>query len=69
MYPALAQLMRSNYPVIWHPDRPDSLFFDQSAALHCFYYYTRILVHRPFIPGLSSMMEPVSLLFCVDAFR
>ncbi|KAJ6523981.1 fungal-specific transcription factor domain-containing protein [Mycena capillaripes] len=44
--------------LIWDPNRPDGIFFDQSAALHCFYYYTRILLHRPFIPGISSMIEP-----------
>ncbi|KAJ6523987.1 hypothetical protein B0H19DRAFT_1200773 [Mycena capillaripes] len=44
--------------LIWDPNRADGIFFDQSAALYCFYYYTRILLHRPFIPGISSMIEP-----------
>ncbi|KAF8186068.1 hypothetical protein K438DRAFT_1521676, partial [Mycena galopus ATCC 62051] len=44
--------------VIWHPDRPVSLFFDQSAVLYCFYFYTRVMIHRAFIPGLFSMLPP-----------
>ncbi|KAJ6523985.1 fungal-specific transcription factor domain-containing protein [Mycena capillaripes] len=44
--------------LIWDPNRLDEVFFDQSAALYCFFYYTRILLHRPFIPGISSMAEP-----------
>ncbi|KAJ6528104.1 fungal-specific transcription factor domain-containing protein [Mycena capillaripes] len=43
--------------LIWSPDRPDGIFFDQSAALYCLHYYTQILIHRPFIPGVSSMMQ------------
>lgn len=55
--------------VIWSPDHSDGIFLDQSAALHCFYYYTRILMHRPFIPGVSSMMEPVSRYVVLDGQR
>jgi hypothetical protein len=47
--------------VIWPSDHPDTLFFEQSAVLHCLYYYTRMLIHRPFIPGVSSMVQSVSL--------
>ncbi|KAJ6540838.1 fungal-specific transcription factor domain-containing protein [Mycena vulgaris] len=38
--------------LVWDPARPEELFFDQSATLHCFYLYTRILVHRPFLPAV-----------------
>ncbi|KAJ6528906.1 fungal-specific transcription factor domain-containing protein [Mycena capillaripes] len=44
--------------LFWDPDRQDTLFFDQSAALHCFYDYTRILIHRPFIPALRLNNQP-----------
>ncbi|KAJ6494255.1 fungal-specific transcription factor domain-containing protein [Mycena sanguinolenta] len=35
--------------LIWDPERLVGHFFDQSAALYCFYDYIRILLHRPFI--------------------
>ncbi|KAJ7905871.1 fungal-specific transcription factor domain-containing protein [Mycena leptocephala] len=55
----------------WDPDRPDPLFFDQSAALHCFFYYTRILIHRPFIPAvrLTKQLELHALRSCTEAAR
>ncbi|KAJ7366071.1 fungal-specific transcription factor domain-containing protein [Mycena albidolilacea] len=63
----------SNLPphLIWDPDRPVSLFFDQSAALHCFYYYTRILIHRAFIPELYAITppNPLALDICTEAAR
>ncbi|KAJ7486889.1 fungal-specific transcription factor domain-containing protein [Mycena latifolia] len=37
--------------LVWDPARPDTLFFDQSAAINCYYYYVRILVCRPFLPA------------------
>ncbi|KAJ6550239.1 fungal-specific transcription factor domain-containing protein [Mycena capillaripes] len=42
--------------LLWHPNapNPNSLFFDQSAALYCFYYYTRILIHRPLMLSVLS---------------
>ncbi|KAJ7635834.1 fungal-specific transcription factor domain-containing protein [Mycena polygramma] len=43
----------------WDPDRREALFFDQSAALHCFYQYTCMLIHRPFIPA-SRLKQPVN---------
>ncbi|KAJ7906448.1 fungal-specific transcription factor domain-containing protein [Mycena leptocephala] len=57
--------------LIWHSDHPDTLFFEQSAVLHCLYYYTRILIHRPFIPGVSSMVQsdPQALGICAAAAR
>lgn len=43
------------YSVRWTPSLQDApLFCDQSAALYCFYYYTRILIHRPLIPVVLS---------------
>ncbi|KAJ6540803.1 fungal-specific transcription factor domain-containing protein [Mycena vulgaris] len=36
----------------WDPARSDELFFHQSAALHCAFYYTRILIHRAFLPAV-----------------
>ncbi|KAF7355948.1 Zn(2)-C6 fungal-type domain-containing protein [Mycena venus] len=57
--------------LIWDPERPDGIFFDQSAALHCFYDYVRMLLHRPFIPaiGLTKQADPRALLICVKAAR
>ncbi|KAJ7081016.1 fungal-specific transcription factor domain-containing protein, partial [Mycena epipterygia] len=45
--------------LVWDPVRPHALFFDQSAALHCFYYYTRILIYRPFIPAVGPTTQNV----------
>ncbi|KAJ7176194.1 fungal-specific transcription factor domain-containing protein [Mycena crocata] len=61
----------------WDPTRPkgssaeSQLFCTQSAALHCFYCYARILVHRPFIPGTSLFLEPDprALDRCTEAAR
>ncbi|KAJ6514310.1 hypothetical protein C8R47DRAFT_1313636 [Mycena vitilis] len=59
--------------LVWHPDRLDPLFFDQSAALHCFYYYTRIFIHRALLPAMvfrSAMQQAhPSLAICADAAR
>ncbi|KAJ6453248.1 fungal-specific transcription factor domain-containing protein [Mycena vitilis] len=57
--------------LIWSPDDVDGLFFDQSAALYVCYCYTRTLIHRPFIPGLSSLMDSNSdaLGICAEASR
>ncbi|KAJ7358579.1 fungal-specific transcription factor domain-containing protein [Mycena albidolilacea] len=45
--------------LIWDPERLlDGIFFDQSAALHCFYDYIRMLLHRPFILGMSRTGQP-----------
>ncbi|KAF8197733.1 fungal-specific transcription factor domain-containing protein [Mycena galopus ATCC 62051] len=35
--------------LIWDPQGPDGPFFAQSAALYCFYHYTKMLLHRPFM--------------------
>ncbi|KAJ7136847.1 fungal-specific transcription factor domain-containing protein [Mycena epipterygia] len=50
----------------------DDIFFDQSAALHCAYYYTRIMIHRPFIlelRGASNSRHLLSLAICNTAAR
>ncbi|KAJ6495231.1 hypothetical protein C8R45DRAFT_1133546 [Mycena sanguinolenta] len=54
-----------------HPERPDVLFFDQSAVLLCLGYYTRITINRPFVPGLSSLIpsNPRALGICTEAAR
>ncbi|KAF7368555.1 Zn(2)-C6 fungal-type domain-containing protein [Mycena venus] len=55
--------------LIWNPTNPNALFFDQSAALYCLYYYTRIIIHRPSVPGLSSTSppDPLALRLCTEA--
>ncbi|KAJ7697817.1 hypothetical protein B0H17DRAFT_1006945 [Mycena rosella] len=42
----------------WDQACPNVIFFDQSAALHCSYYFLRILIHRPFIPAIQSLAPP-----------
>ncbi|KAF7293585.1 Zn(2)-C6 fungal-type domain-containing protein [Mycena indigotica] len=60
--------------VLWNPDSllEDDIFFDQSAALHCSYYHTRIVIHRPFIPAMRRESNPAhlpSLALCNTAAR
>ncbi|KAK0460067.1 fungal-specific transcription factor domain-containing protein [Desarmillaria tabescens] len=45
----------------WNPNNQDGLFFNQSVFLHITYHYTRILVHRPYLPA------PQSIATCRDA--
>ncbi|KAF7323790.1 Zn(2)-C6 fungal-type domain-containing protein [Mycena kentingensis (nom. inval.)] len=54
----------------------NALFFDQSAALYCMYYFTQILIHRPFIPAAHQVKGPgarprtfPSLSICNNAAR
>ncbi|KAJ7458315.1 fungal-specific transcription factor domain-containing protein [Mycena galericulata] len=49
----------SNIPahLAWNPDRVDTVFGRQSAALHCFYYYTRIMLHRPYLPAMRPATQ------------
>ncbi|KAJ6472353.1 fungal-specific transcription factor domain-containing protein, partial [Mycena vitilis] len=44
----------------WDPDNliKDDTFFDQAAVLHCTYYHTRIIIHRPFIPAMRRAVFP-----------
>ncbi|KAF7320557.1 hypothetical protein HMN09_00139700 [Mycena chlorophos] len=55
----------------WDPDRlANPVFFDQSVALQCGYYYVQILIHRPFVPILRR--EPTALpalALCTSAAR
>ncbi|KAF7318865.1 Zn(2)-C6 fungal-type domain-containing protein [Mycena chlorophos] len=58
----------------WDPDNliEDEVFFDQSAVLHCAYYHTRIIIHRPFIPAMrraSNITNLPSLAICNTAAR
>ncbi|KAJ6550405.1 fungal-specific transcription factor domain-containing protein [Mycena vulgaris] len=58
----------------WDPEHPiqDDTFFDQSAVLHCTYYHTRIIIHRPFIPAMRRAAHPThlpSLAICNTAAR
>ncbi|KAJ6540579.1 fungal-specific transcription factor domain-containing protein [Mycena capillaripes] len=55
----------------WESTRQDSVFFDQSVALHCSYYHLQILIHRPFIPMLrkSAPTALPSLAICTSAAR
>ncbi|KAJ7655929.1 fungal-specific transcription factor domain-containing protein [Mycena rosella] len=55
----------------WDPRRSNDVFFDQSAALHCSYYFVRILIHRPFIPAIGSAIPSSlpSLSICNTAAR
>ncbi|KAF7335611.1 Zn(2)-C6 fungal-type domain-containing protein [Mycena venus] len=55
----------------WDPMRQDPVFFDQSVALHCWYYHLQILIHRPFIPMLRkpTAMALPSLAICTSAAR
>ncbi|KAJ7453265.1 fungal-specific transcription factor domain-containing protein [Mycena galericulata] len=41
----------------WNPDCVDTVFGRQSAALHCFYYYTRIMLHRPYLPAMRPTTQ------------
>ncbi|KAJ7727557.1 fungal-specific transcription factor domain-containing protein [Mycena maculata] len=45
--------------LIWDPDHPDALSLDQSATLYCFFYHTRLLLHRPFIPAMRPRLPPL----------
>ncbi|KAK7008321.1 Zn(2)-C6 fungal-type domain-containing protein [Favolaschia claudopus] len=50
----------------------DNPFFDQSASLHCFYHYLRLLIRRPFINVSSfarKQLELDALRTCIEAAR
>ncbi|KAI3615704.1 hypothetical protein WG66_011959 [Moniliophthora roreri] len=55
----------------WDSLREDSLFFQQSAALHVTYYWVQIQIHRPFIPklGQPSASALPSLTICATSAR
>ncbi|KAK0459300.1 fungal-specific transcription factor domain-containing protein [Desarmillaria tabescens] len=55
----------------WDPSRKEQLFFNQSGFLYITYQYTRILLHRPYIPRtfdskITSTLYP-SVATCVEA--
>ncbi|KAJ7595715.1 fungal-specific transcription factor domain-containing protein [Mycena floridula] len=57
----------------WDPHREDMTLFNQSCIIYVAYYYTQILVHRPFIPSpgsppMANMSFP-SLAICANAAR
>ncbi|KAJ7122252.1 fungal-specific transcription factor domain-containing protein [Mycena epipterygia] len=55
----------------WDPVRADSVFFDQSVALHCEYYHMQIMVHRSFIPTTRNAAPTglPSMTVCTNAAR
>ncbi|EIW84598.1 hypothetical protein CONPUDRAFT_142812 [Coniophora puteana RWD-64-598 SS2] len=55
----------------WDPNIQDPTFLLQSCALYAGYYYTQILVHRPFIPSARkpSPLSYPSLAICTNAAR
>ncbi|KAJ3874892.1 fungal-specific transcription factor domain-containing protein [Lentinula edodes] len=55
----------------WDPDRENIEHFDQSVMLYTTYYWTQILVHRPFIhrPGEDTHSNIPSLAICANAAR
>ncbi|KAJ7118079.1 fungal-specific transcription factor domain-containing protein [Mycena epipterygia] len=55
----------------WDPARADSVFFDQSVALHCAYYHLQIMVHRSFIPTVrkAAPTKLPSMTVCTNAAR
>ncbi|KAJ7158980.1 fungal-specific transcription factor domain-containing protein [Mycena crocata] len=55
----------------WDPMRADTVFFDQSVALHCEYSQVQILFHRSFIPMMQKASPKAlsSLAICTGAAR
>ncbi|KAJ7505475.1 fungal-specific transcription factor domain-containing protein [Mycena galericulata] len=53
----------------WDPDQKRTgLFFHQSAVLYMTYYYTQIIIHRPYIRKPTLLAAP-SLSICITAAR
>ncbi|KAK0212277.1 fungal-specific transcription factor domain-containing protein [Desarmillaria ectypa] len=54
----------------WDPNRKEQLFFNQSEFLYITYQYTRILLHRPYIPrnfdSKTATLYP-SVATCMEA--
>lgn len=62
--------LRPSYPVRWDPNRENLLHFEQSAELYTSYFYSIIMLHRPFISEApkSSIQERMSALeICTQA--
>ncbi|KAK7026270.1 fungal-trans domain-containing protein [Favolaschia claudopus] len=57
----------------WDPSEQNRIALNQSAALHCLYYQTQILLHRHFIPSIGkqtmSNTNSPSLAICATAAR
>ncbi|KAF8212815.1 hypothetical protein K438DRAFT_1662307 [Mycena galopus ATCC 62051] len=54
----------------WDPARQDTVFFNQSAFLHCSFYFLQIVIHRLFIPQLRSAPTVLpALTICMNAAR
>ncbi|KAK6974895.1 hypothetical protein R3P38DRAFT_3296176 [Favolaschia claudopus] len=53
----------------WDPAGTNQVFFDQSVALHTAYYYTQILIHRPFVPMSRKPAPTASLTFSGDMYK
>ncbi|KAJ7779436.1 fungal-specific transcription factor domain-containing protein [Mycena maculata] len=55
----------------WDPHRADLVFFRQSVALYCGYYYVQMTTHRPFIPTIRQAAPTAlpSLAICTNAAR
>ncbi|KAL0956386.1 hypothetical protein HGRIS_002533 [Hohenbuehelia grisea] len=55
----------------WDPVREDPVFFHLSANIFSMYYYTQILVHRPFITAVqgSTSLSFASLAICTNSAR
>ncbi|KAJ7617620.1 fungal-specific transcription factor domain-containing protein [Mycena polygramma] len=57
----------------WDPNREDPLWFKQSVALYCSYYYVQMTTHRPLIAMVRetppSMHALPSLGICTNAAR
>ncbi|KAJ7503711.1 fungal-specific transcription factor domain-containing protein [Mycena galericulata] len=55
----------------WDPSIADPVFFKQSAALYCSYYYVQMMTHRAFIPMIrkTAPTSLPSLAICTNAAR
>ncbi|KAJ7864940.1 fungal-specific transcription factor domain-containing protein [Mycena leptocephala] len=55
----------------WDAHRADPVFFRQSVALYCGYYYVQMTTHRPFIPMIrhKAPTSLPSLAICTNAAR
>ncbi|KAJ7131066.1 fungal-specific transcription factor domain-containing protein [Mycena epipterygia] len=54
----------------WDPARADSVFFDQSVALHCRYCHLQIMVHRLFPTVRKAVPTGIpSMTVCTNAAR
>ncbi|KJA20733.1 hypothetical protein HYPSUDRAFT_42809 [Hypholoma sublateritium FD-334 SS-4] len=52
----------------WNPEERNPIFFHQSSYLYATYYYTQILIHRPFLIKKSPLSFP-ALAICTTAAK